>query len=158
MRYGVMLPRPALGLILCALSSLTPLQAAVQIASHPAVSLRPFMDEVQRLETAMSVMGQTLAQKDVDEIKRASAGRDPDAAVASVAAILDKCTLAVVIINPESWVDVKCGQAPALLIQNGTELFSGFGRFSTIVNDSTEREMFRDSAPLRLAVGRQSRK
>jgi hypothetical protein len=122
-RCRFLLARPALVFILCALSSLTPLEAAVQTASHPAVPLQPFMDEVQRLETAMSVMGQPLAQKDLDEIKRASGGRDPDAAVSSVAAVLDKYTLAVVTVDPESRVNVNRGEAPALLVQDGTELF-----------------------------------
>jgi hypothetical protein len=94
--------------------------AAVSSAS---VAMQPFMAQVDRVEAALSYLGQPLAERDRERIKAIADGRDIGSAVSHVEAILDKYVLAVVTISSESRVDVKRGPAAAELIQNGTRSF-----------------------------------
>ena len=87
------------------------------------VAMQPFMAQVDRVEAALSYLGQPLAEQDRERIKAIAAGRDTGSAVSQVQAILDKYVLAVVTISPESRVDVKRGPAAPELIQNGTRSF-----------------------------------
>ena len=85
--------------------------------------LQPFMDEVRRLQAALDVLGQPLAQSDQEQIKAAFASPDTKAASAKMEAILDKYALAIVTISPESRVDVRRGSAVSDLVQDGARLF-----------------------------------
>lgn len=87
------------------------------------VALQPFADQVRELERDLDFFGQPIAHNDKEGINTAFADADPERAVAQAEAILDKYVLVEVTINPESRVDVKRGQAPADLIQDGTRLF-----------------------------------
>lgn len=112
-----------LTLILSILALPMSLKATAQVGSFLSVPLQPFTDQVQRLQSAMNFLGQPLGLKDQAQIKAAPVGRNANAAVSSIAAILDKYVLAVVTISPESRVDVKLGEASPSLVQNGTRAF-----------------------------------
>ena len=89
----------------------------------PSVSMQPFMAQVDRVEAALSYLGQPLADQDRERIKAIAARHVTGSAVSQVEAILDNYVLAVVTISPESRVDVKRGPAAPELIQNGTRSF-----------------------------------
>jgi hypothetical protein len=99
-------------------------QGARGAAASPAsVAVQPFMAQVDRVEAALSYLGQPLAEQDQARIKTIAAGAGTGSAVPQIEAILDKYVLAVVTISPESRVDVKRGQATPELIQDGTRSF-----------------------------------
>ena len=87
------------------------------------VPLQPLADQVRQLETTLEFLGQPLTRSDQAGINAAFAKAEPETAVTETEAILDKYTLVIVTINPESRVSVKRGPAAASLIQNGTRLF-----------------------------------
>ena len=86
-------------------------------------SFQPLMDEARSLEAALDFLGQPLAPPDREKLNAAFASRDTEAAVEKLEAILDRYTLAVVTISPESRVDVQQGIAAPDLIQGGARLF-----------------------------------
>src|SRR5256714_2384755 len=99
---------------------------AMFAASHSAqtrVSLQPFAQQVRQVETSLAYLGQPLAQPDQDAINRAIANADESSAITQLESILDRYTLAVVEINPESRVKVQAGSANPELVEAGTRIF-----------------------------------
>jgi hypothetical protein len=92
-------------------------------AAQARVSLQPFAQQVRQVETTLAYLGQPLTENDHDAINAAIADADESSAVARLAEILDKYTLAVVEVNPESRVKVQAGTAKAELVEGGTRLF-----------------------------------
>ena len=76
-------------------------------AAQTRVSLQPFAQQVRQVENALAYLGQPLTQSDHEAVNAAIAEADESSAVASLVQILDKYTLAVVEINPESRVKVQ---------------------------------------------------
>src|ERR1700683_5764176 len=95
----------------CALLLSVSLPHQARGAAVANVAMQPFMAQVDRVEAALSYLGQPLAEQDRERIKAIAAGRDTGSAVSQVEAILDKYVLAVVTISSESRVDVKRGAA-----------------------------------------------
>ena len=88
------------------------------------VSLQPLALQVRQVETALAYLGQPLAESDRQAIDQAIAGADDEAAaVAHLQQILDKYTLAIIDINPESRVKVQLGAAKPELVEAGTRIF-----------------------------------
>lgn len=106
-------------LFVAGLQGLTPKSGTAQTQ----VSLQPFAQQVRQVETTLAYLGQPLAQSDLEAINAAIAEADEFSAVAHLTQILDKYTLAVVEINPESRVKVQPGAAKAELVEAGTRLF-----------------------------------
>jgi hypothetical protein len=100
-----------------------PLLAQEPLATHAPVPLQPIAQQVRRLETALNYLGQPLLAADQKEINDAIAEADEVAAVKRLERLLDKYTLAVVEINPESRVKVEQGLAKPELVESGTRLF-----------------------------------
>jgi len=92
-------------------------------AAQTRVSLQPFAQHVRQVETSLAYLGQPLAQSDHEAINQAIAGPDEAAAVTRLEQILDKYTLMIADINPESRVKVLPGAAKAELIEAGTRIF-----------------------------------
>ncbi len=90
---------------------------------QPAVALQPLAQQVRRLEGALAYLGQPLAPADHQALNQAIADTDEAAAVARIAAILDRHALFHVEINPESRVKVTQGAARPELVEQGTRLF-----------------------------------
>jgi hypothetical protein len=97
--------------------------AAKVSAAQARVPLQPFTQQVRQVETTLAYLGQPLAQSDLKAVSAAIANADESSAVADLVQILDKYTLAVVDINPESRVKVQPGTAKAELVEAGTRLF-----------------------------------
>jgi hypothetical protein len=97
--------------------------AAKVSAAQARVPLQPFAQQVRQVETTLAYLGQPLAQSDLKAVSAAIANADESSAVADLVQILDKYTLAVVDINPESRVKVQPGTAKAELVEAGTRLF-----------------------------------
>jgi hypothetical protein len=100
-----------------------PLLAQEPLATHAPVPLQPIAQQVRRLETALNYLGQPLLAADQKEINDAIAEADELAAVKRLERLLDKYTLAIVEINPESRVKVEQGMAKPELVEGGTRLF-----------------------------------
>ncbi|MCX6619525.1 MAG: CehA/McbA family metallohydrolase [Acidobacteria bacterium] len=100
-------------------------QPAHQHHQHaaPAVPLQPLAQQVRQIEEALNYLGQPLPSDDHRRINAAIANPDEAAAVAELAAILDRYTLLNVEINPESRVKVEQAAASPELVQAGTRLF-----------------------------------
>jgi hypothetical protein len=116
------LVRPTLLVAFFALSAL--LTGAV--AREPAqthVALQPFAQQVRQVESALGYLGQPLAEQDQQAINGAIGEVDEAAAIARLEQILDKYTLAVVEINPESRVKVQPGAAKPELVEAGARIF-----------------------------------
>ena len=92
-------------------------------AAQTRVSLQPFAQHVRQVETSLGYLGQPLDQSDHEAINQAIAGPDEAAAVARLEQILDKYTLMIVDISPESRVKVQSGAAKAELVEAGTRIF-----------------------------------
>jgi len=92
-------------------------------AAQTRVSLQPFAQQVRQVETSLAYLGQPLAQTDQDAINQAIANSEESAAITQLERILDKYTLAVVEINPESRVKVQTGAAKPELVEAGTRIF-----------------------------------
>jgi hypothetical protein len=88
-----------------------------------AVPLQPFAQQVRQIEEALNYLGQPLSPAEKTEINGAIANTDEVAAVAALENILDRHTLAVVDINPESRVKVEQGAAKPELVEAGARLF-----------------------------------
>lgn len=108
---------------LLTLALIPPLLAQEPLATHAPVPLQPLAQQVRRLETALNYLGQPLLAADQKEIDNAIADTDEIAAVKRLERTLDKYTLAVVEINPESRVKVEQGLAKPQLVEGGTRLF-----------------------------------
>src|SRR5215470_9846782 len=87
------------------------------------VALQPFAQQVRQVESALSYLGQPLAEQDQEAINRAIGEFDEAAAIVGLEQILDKYTLAVVDINPESRVKVQPGAAKPELVEAGARIF-----------------------------------
>src|SRR5262245_35924625 len=92
-------------------------------APEPAVALQPLAQQVRRLESALTYLGQPLPPTDHEALNEAIADADEAAAVARIEAILDRHALFHVEINPESRVKVTQGAARPELVEQGTRLF-----------------------------------
>ena len=92
-------------------------------AAQTRVSLQPFAQHVRQVETSLAYLGQPLDPSDHEAINQAIAGPDEAAAVAHLEQILDKYTLMIADINPESRVKVLPGAAKAELVEAGTRIF-----------------------------------
>jgi hypothetical protein len=92
-------------------------------AAQTRVSLQPFAQHVRQVETSLAYLGQPLDQSDHEAINQAIAGPDEAAAVARLEQILDKYTLMIADISPESRVRVQSGAAKAELVEAGTRIF-----------------------------------
>ena len=99
------------------------IQAQAPLDTHAPVPLQPLAQHVRRLETALAYLGQPLLETDQTEINAAIADTDEIAAVNRLERVLDKYTLAIVEINPESRVKVDQGTAKPDLVEGGTRLF-----------------------------------
>jgi len=97
--------------------------AANSSAAQSGVPLQPFAQKVRQVETTLAYLGQPLAQSDLKAVDAAIADSNESSAVAGLVQVLDKYTLAVVDINPESRVKVQPGTAKAELVEAGTRLF-----------------------------------
>ena len=96
---------------------------AVSTSAQTHVSLQPFAQQVRQVETALAYLGQPMTGSDHAGISEAIGEADEAAAVAHLQQILDKYTLAIVEINPESRVKVQPGIAKPELVEAGTRLF-----------------------------------
>jgi hypothetical protein len=90
---------------------------------QPAVPLQPLAQQVRRIETALTYLGQPLTANDHQEIDEAIAAPDEADAVRQLQTTLDKYVLAFVEISPESRVKVEPGPARPELVESGTRLF-----------------------------------
>ncbi|MBV8809610.1 MAG: CehA/McbA family metallohydrolase [Acidobacteriaceae bacterium] len=106
-------------MIWIALDALTTVLALAQTR----VPLQPFAEQVRQVESALAYLGEPLSPKDQDAVNQATAKSDEDAAISDIEQILDKYTLAIVEINPESRVRVRPGEAKLELVQAGTRVF-----------------------------------
>ena len=122
-KFKMPLLLPILAFIFLLMSPLTARASGAGAESSQNVPLQPFVEEVQRLQTALNFLGQPLTNQDQEQIKSAFAGRNAGAAVSQTEAVLDKYALAIVTISGESRVDVKRGSALPNLVQDGTRLF-----------------------------------
>ena len=88
------------------------------------VPLQPFAEQVRQVEAALVYLGQPLTESDHKAIDQTIGGADDEAAaVVHLQQILDKYTLAIIEINPESRVKVQLGAAKPELVEAGTRIF-----------------------------------
>ncbi|PYV12124.1 MAG: hypothetical protein DMG07_17730, partial [Acidobacteria bacterium] len=92
-------------------------------AGAARVELQPFALAARQYELTLEYLGQPLPESDRARLTKAIAGSNEAAAVRELEAVLDKYTLAVVEINPESRVKVEQGQAKPELVEGGTRVF-----------------------------------
>ena len=100
-----------------------PTEAVPREPAETHVALQPFAQQVRQVESALGYLGQPLAEQDQEAINRAIGEVDEAAAIAHLEQILDKYTLAVVDINPESRVKVQPGAAKPELVEAGARIF-----------------------------------
>src|SRR5262245_14256874 len=115
---GARLQLCALGLV-----ALTEALATAHAAAQTRVPIQPFAQHVRAVETSLAYLGQPLAQSDHEAINEAVGDADEIAAVNRLQQILDKYTIAIVDINPESRVKVQAGAAKPELVEGGTRTF-----------------------------------
>ena len=87
------------------------------------MALQPFAQQVRQVESALRYLGQPLVEQDQEAINRAIGEVDEATAIAHLEQVLDKYTLAVVDINPESRVKVQPGTAKPELVEAGARIF-----------------------------------
>src|SRR5215472_6005016 len=87
------------------------------------VALQPLAQQVRQVESALGYLGQPLTEQDQEAINRAIGEGDEAVAIATLEQTLDKYTLAVVDINPESRVKVQPGAAKPELVEGGARIF-----------------------------------
>ena len=87
------------------------------------VPMQAFVQQVREVETTLAYLGEPLTPTDQNAINALMAKTEEAEAVSALQQILDKYTLAVVEINPESRVRVRPGQAKPDLVEAGTRLF-----------------------------------
>ncbi|OLB30329.1 MAG: hypothetical protein DMG41_17670 [Acidobacteria bacterium] len=78
---------------------------------------------MRQVESALRYLGQPLVEQDQEAINRAIGEVDEATAIAHLEQVLDKYTLAVVDINPESRVKVQPGTAKPELVEAGARIF-----------------------------------
>src|SRR5215813_12859951 len=76
-------------------------------AAQSRVAIQPLAQQVRAVETSLAYLGQPLAQSDHEAINKAVSDADESAAVNQLQQILDKYTIAIVDVNPESRVKVQ---------------------------------------------------
>src|SRR5437867_3870731 len=118
----------AVALLLCTLALWrtrgdAPSSTGVQRLPQPNAPLQPLAQQVRRIETALSYLGQPLPASDHQEINDAVAAPDEEDAVRRLQTTLDKYVLAFVEISPESRVKVDPGPAKPELVEGGARLF-----------------------------------
>jgi hypothetical protein len=96
---------------------------AMPATAQMRIPLQPFAQQVRQIETTLAYLGEPLSQKDQDAINEAIANADETAAIVGLERVLDKYTLAIVEINPESRVKVRPGPAKLELVEAGTRIF-----------------------------------
>jgi hypothetical protein len=96
---------------------------AAPATAQTRVALQPFAQQVRQVETTLAYLGQPLSESDQDAVNKAIANTEEPAAIAQLQQILDKYTLAIVDINPESRVKVQAGSAKLELVEAGTRIF-----------------------------------
>ena len=109
--------------ILTGLAIAASLAAQEPLDTHAPAPLQPVAQQVRRLESALTYLGQPLLDADQKEINSAIADPDEIAAVKRLERVLDKYTLATIEINPESRVKVEQGAAKPELVEGGVRLF-----------------------------------
>ena len=87
------------------------------------VEPQPFLAATDRLLQALEFIGSPLPEKDATEVRAALNQADSKKGVEAVQQILDRHTLAIVRINPESRVSAAEGAAQKKLIQQGWRTF-----------------------------------
>jgi hypothetical protein len=87
------------------------------------IPFQSFAQDIERLTAALNFLGQPLTAHDKEKIKTALISPNPDVAVRSVEAILNKYVLAVVTINQEGRVIVAHGEAVPDLVQSKVHVF-----------------------------------
>jgi hypothetical protein len=97
--------------------------SGVQSIPQPSVALQPLAQQARRVETALGYLGQPLAPQDRQALDAAISLTDEAQATGQIQTTLDKYTLAIVRINPESRVSVEQGPAKPELLEGGTRLF-----------------------------------
>src|SRR5438067_12093707 len=90
------------------------------LVTTTTVPLQPFALQVRQIESALEYLGQPLSSAEQQEINDAIADSDDSAAVGRTEQILDRHTIAIVDINPESRVQVRPGSAKPELVELGT--------------------------------------
>jgi hypothetical protein len=96
---------------------------AMPATAQMRIPLQPFAQQVRQIETTLAYLGEPLPQKDQNAINEAIANADETAAIVGLERVLDKYTLAIVEINPESRVKVRPGPAKLELVEAGTRIF-----------------------------------
>ena len=97
--------------------------APPQHVAQLPVPLQPLAQQVRRVATALSYLGQPLTAEDSRAIDDAISLKDEERAVERLQSTLDKYVLAAVRINPESRVSADPGPARPELVESGTRLF-----------------------------------
>jgi hypothetical protein len=92
-------------------------------AAQTSVPLQPFAQQVRQVETALAYLGEPLSSQDQNAIDSLTGSTHETDAVAGLEKILDKYTLAIVQIDPESRVKVRPGAAKRELAEGGTRVF-----------------------------------
>jgi hypothetical protein len=110
------------GLVLLRSVPFDAVQVATRVAQLP-VALQPLAQQARRVETTLNSLGQPLAMDDQRLIDDAIAASDEEEGVQRIQNALDKYTLAIVRINPESRVSVEQGPARPELVEGGSRLF-----------------------------------
>ena len=88
------------------------------------VALQPLAQQVRRIETALTYLGEPLSPDNQGRINTVLGSADEVAAVRLIEQTLAKYALAVVEINPESRVKVQDrGAAKPELVESGTRIF-----------------------------------
>ncbi|HZQ53633.1 MAG TPA: CehA/McbA family metallohydrolase [Bryobacteraceae bacterium] len=100
-----------------------PLLSTVLAPAQSRVPLQPFGQQVRQVETTLAYLGEPLPPKDQNAIDSLIGKGDEQEAISGLEQILDKYTLAIVDINPESRVKVRPGAAKPELVEAGTRLF-----------------------------------
>ena len=85
--------------------------------------LQPFALQVRQIESTLAYLGQPLTPIEQRQIDDAIAGLDEADAGARIQEVLDRHTIAIIAINPESRVQVRPGAAKPDLVEFGTRVF-----------------------------------
>lgn len=83
------------------------------------VAAQPLLAQAIRLQEALAFLGSSLSEGDAKRLKALQQNVPNQETVGQIQALLDPYCLAMVTINPEAWVTVQRGPAPARLIQGG---------------------------------------
>lgn len=99
----------------------------VVLAATPArsvmVELQPLAAQAERVATALEMVGAPLTPAERTALQRAAAAEDGAAGVAAVERVLDRRSLVLVTINPESRVKAAVGPARPDLLEGGWRTF-----------------------------------